>query len=159
MELHHGTIRTILVRIVVSWLYGAYKKMRWKKQERDENDCYNIIASFENVLFKFYNKIRMKYIISSWKAGNNSISYFLTHLLPIHPFSTPWKHDVFRGWRKDALGTNRSRCIMSLCYKLLYNKKILPLNQLLILCCKKQIKYSNFTKIENHLRNHNERHK
>ena len=137
MELHHGTIRTILVRIVVSWLYGAYKKMRWKKQERDENDCYNIIASFENVLFKFYNKIRMKYIISSWKAGNNSISYFLTHLLPIHPFSTPWKHDVFRGWRK----------------------KILPLNQLLILCCRKQIKYSNFTKIENHLRNHNERHK
>ena len=137
MELHHGTIRTILVRIVVSWLYGAYKKMRWKKQERDENDCSNIIASFENVLFKFYNKIQMKYIISYWKAGNNSISYFLTHLLPIHPFSTPWKHDVFRGWRK----------------------KILPLNQLLILCCRKQIKYSNFTKIENHLRNHNERHK
>ena len=37
----------------------------------------------------------------------------LTHLCPMHPFSTLWKHqktirfsDVFRGYRKDALGTN-----------------------------------------------------
>ena len=38
----------------------------------------------------------------------------LTHLFAIHPYSNPWKHqkilrssDVFRGWRKGALGTNR----------------------------------------------------
>ena len=38
----------------------------------------------------------------------------LTDLFPMHPFLTPWKHqktvrfsDVFRGYRKDALGTNR----------------------------------------------------
>ena len=36
----------------------------------------------------------------------------LTHLFPMHPFSTSWKHQktwrfpVFRGERKDALGTN-----------------------------------------------------
>ena len=37
----------------------------------------------------------------------------LTHLFPMHPFSTSWKHqknlrfsDVFRGKRKGALGTN-----------------------------------------------------
>ena len=37
----------------------------------------------------------------------------LTHSFPMHPFPTPWKHqktlwftDVFRGWRKCALGTN-----------------------------------------------------
>ena len=37
----------------------------------------------------------------------------LIHLFPMHPFSTPWKHqkiarffDVFRGWRKGVLGTN-----------------------------------------------------
>ena len=43
----------------------------------------------------------------------------LTHLFPMHPFSTPWKHqkalrffdftrffDVTRGWRKGAFGTN-----------------------------------------------------
>ena len=37
----------------------------------------------------------------------------LTHLYPMHPFSAPWKHqkslwfsDVFRRWRKGALGTS-----------------------------------------------------
>ena len=37
----------------------------------------------------------------------------LTRLFPMHPFSTPWKHqktvrfsDIFRGWRKGALRTN-----------------------------------------------------
>ena len=37
----------------------------------------------------------------------------LTHSFPMHPFSTPWKHqktlrfsDVLRRQRKDALGTN-----------------------------------------------------
>ena len=37
----------------------------------------------------------------------------LTHLFPMHPFSTPWKYlktircsDVFSGLRKGALGTN-----------------------------------------------------
>ena len=37
----------------------------------------------------------------------------LTHPFPMHPFYTPWKHqitlpfsDVFRGYTKDALGTN-----------------------------------------------------
>ena len=37
----------------------------------------------------------------------------LTYSLPMHPFSTHWKHqktvgfsDVFRGYRKDALTTN-----------------------------------------------------
>ena len=41
------------------------------------------------------------------------ITLLLTHSLPMHPFSTPWKHqkterfsDVFRGLRKGALGTN-----------------------------------------------------
>ena len=36
----------------------------------------------------------------------------LTHLFPMHPFSTPWKHqtivwfsDVFRGLRKGCIGT------------------------------------------------------
>ena len=39
--------------------------------------------------------------------------YALTHSFPVHPFSTLWKHqktlrfsDVFRGYRKGALGTN-----------------------------------------------------
>ena len=37
-----------------------------------------------------------------------------THSFPMHPFSTPWKHqkavrfsNVFWGWRKSALGANR----------------------------------------------------
>ena len=37
----------------------------------------------------------------------------LTHLFPVHPFSSPQEHqktvlfsDVFREWRKGALGTN-----------------------------------------------------
>ena len=37
----------------------------------------------------------------------------LTRLFPMHPFSTPWKHqktvrfsDIFRGWKKGALKTN-----------------------------------------------------
>ena len=41
------------------------------------------------------------------------LSFVLTHLFPVHPFSTPWKHkktlrfsDVFRGWREGTLGTN-----------------------------------------------------
>ena len=45
------------------------------------------------------------------------ILYTLTHSFPMHPFSTPWKHqktlrfsDVFRGQRKGALGTNGLRC-------------------------------------------------
>ena len=40
-------------------------------------------------------------------------SALLTHLFPMHPFSTPWKHQetlrfsgVFRGQKKGALGTN-----------------------------------------------------
>ena len=43
----------------------------------------------------------------------NTVSNYLTHSFPMHSFSTPWKHqktvrfsDVFRGWRKGALGTN-----------------------------------------------------
>ena len=38
----------------------------------------------------------------------------LTHLFPMDPFSTPWKHQktirfsVCRGYREGALGTNRS---------------------------------------------------
>ena len=46
----------------------------------------------------------------------------LTHLFPMHPLSTPWKHqktfrfsDVFRGYRKGALGTNGLKygyCVM-----------------------------------------------
>ena len=45
---------------------------------------------------------------------NRDLENSLTHSFRMHPFSTPWKHqktlrfsDVFRGWRKDALGTNR----------------------------------------------------
>ena len=41
-------------------------------------------------------------------------TYLLTHLFPIAPFfytlktsESLWFSDVFRGWRKDALGTNR----------------------------------------------------
>ena len=43
------------------------------------------------------------------------VSILLTHSFPMHPFSSPWKHqktvrfsEVFRGKRKGALGTNRS---------------------------------------------------
>ena len=42
----------------------------------------------------------------------------LIRLFPIHPFSTTWNHqktakfsNVFRGYRKDALGTNRLKCL------------------------------------------------
>ena len=40
-------------------------------------------------------------------------SFILTDLFPSYSFSTPWKQktvrfsDVFRGWRKGALGTNK----------------------------------------------------
>ena len=41
----------------------------------------------------------------------------LTHLFPIHPFSTPWKHqknvrfsNVFRGWREER-GCIGNKCV------------------------------------------------
>ena len=44
---------------------------------------------------------------------NYRVGKDLTHSFPMHPFSTLWKHqkvlrfsDVFRGYRKGALGTN-----------------------------------------------------
>ena len=44
---------------------------------------------------------------------SSSSSRLLTHLSPMHPFSTPWKHqktsrffNVFREWRKGSLETN-----------------------------------------------------
>ena len=52
-----------------------------------------------------------------------SLPNSLTHLFPMHPFSTAWKHqktlrfsDVFRGQRKSALGTNglRKNCLLVL---------------------------------------------
>ena len=43
----------------------------------------------------------------------NFLNVLVTHLLPIHPFFTPWRDQqtlqisgVFRRYRKDALGTN-----------------------------------------------------
>ena len=43
--------------------------------------------------------------------------YILTHSIPVHPFSTPWKHlktlrvsDVFRRQSKGAFGTNGLKC-------------------------------------------------
>ena len=42
-----------------------------------------------------------------------SVTSELTYLFPMHPFSTSWKHqktvmfsNLFRGWRKGALGKN-----------------------------------------------------
>ena len=44
--------------------------------------------------------------------------HILTHSFPVHPLSTPWKYkitlqfsDVFRGYRKGALETNRFNII------------------------------------------------
>ena len=45
------------------------------------------------------------------------ISEILIHSFPMHRFSTSWKHqktvrfsDVFKGWRKGALGTSGLKC-------------------------------------------------
>ena len=53
----------------------------------------------------------------------------LTHSFPTHPFYTPWKYlktvrfsDVFRGYRKGALGTNELKAI-SLSDKIVNNHK------------------------------------
>ena len=43
-----------------------------------------------------------------------NIYHMLTHLFPMHLFSMPWKHDVFRGWRESGLGTNGLISMMSL---------------------------------------------
>ena len=58
---------------------------------------------------KFQTIFCMNWRTRSW------IQTPLTHLFRMHPFSTPWKHqktlrfsDVFRGKRKDALGTSGS---------------------------------------------------
>ena len=57
----------------------------------------------------------LKYFCFSKELSSNFASNLskLTHLFPIHPFSTSWKHqktsgfsDVFRGWRKAALETS-----------------------------------------------------
>ena len=66
---------------------------------------------------------------------------FLTHLFPMHPFSTPWKHQksiqfsVFRGQRKGALGINvliSDKFDQNLVNQHLYKKKKLPFEKNLI---------------------------
>ena len=49
-----------------------------------------------------------------------SFQYSLIHLFPVQPFSTPWTYqksgrfsDVFRGYRKGALGTIRLKLIVA----------------------------------------------
>ena len=57
----------------------------------------------------------VSFTLEFYNSGRFNKKY-LTHLFPMHPCSTPWKHqkflrffDVFRGQRKGDLGTNRLR--------------------------------------------------
>ena len=59
-----------------------------------------VVASFTDILI-------------SIRLINSTNQSLLTHSFPMHPLSTPWKHqktlrfsNVCRGWRKGALGTN-----------------------------------------------------
>ena len=62
----------------------------------------------KNISHGFWWKYVQKYFYW-WECS----AFYLTHLFPMYPFSTSWKHlktlqfsDVFRGYRKSALGTN-----------------------------------------------------
>ena len=62
-----------------------------------------------NPCIMFFGFTHIYLIIITYLSNNN-----LTHSFPMHPFCTPWKHqktfrfsDVFRGYRKGALGTNK----------------------------------------------------
>ena len=93
-----------------------------------------IIVATEKVLFKKHNILPESYFFyvfflcvcpspaKFWvmlrpRSGKQFVTWFyLAHLLPIHPFSTPWKHqktvrfsDVFREARKGALGRLASK--------------------------------------------------
>ena len=66
--------------------------------------------------YLLYNVYNIKPLTDYWRFENFFLFVLynvLTHLFPMHPFSTPCKHqkifrfsDVFRGLRKGALGTN-----------------------------------------------------
>ena len=61
----------------------------------------------------FYLKYIIVLLLLGWCSNFKTFTkHFLTHSFPVHPFSTPWKHqktlrfsDVFRGQRKGALRT------------------------------------------------------
>ena len=62
---------------------------------------------FSNIQDMFHEK-NVLIVFFAWM-----VFITLTFSFPMHPFSSPWKHqqtvrfsDVLRGWRKDALGTN-----------------------------------------------------
>ena len=95
--------------LIISWLlflkliFREFFRLKIQKNQVILNVFqrkYFWITSLLNiVLHKHYVKISM------------------THLLSMHPFSTPWKRqknlrfsDVFRGQRKGALGTNAIKC-------------------------------------------------
>ena len=64
----------------------------------------------------FLTHLRHCLVLQFWKR--NEFCNILTHSFPMHPFSTPWKHqktirfsDVFWGLRKGTLGTNRLKLV------------------------------------------------
>ena len=62
---------------------------------------------------RIQNSVKQVKIVNGFQSLTILLKAPLTHLFPMHPFSTPWKHqktvrffDVFRRERKGALGTN-----------------------------------------------------
>ena len=77
-----------------------------------ETSCLICSASqMTGFYIKFNDELkRVNWMMSVIRKTN--YSYIVTHMLPTHPFFTPWKHQktlrfsvVFRVWRKGALGT------------------------------------------------------
>ena len=121
--------------------YNSWKKIKkvflqFQGVQKDTSGMKRVKAVVKDMfkLNKFCNKNRTAWsiclflntgqylgVIVIW---NPSLSHSCTHLcpnpFPMHPFSIPWKHqktvrfsDVFRGWRKGALGTNGLNCVVN----------------------------------------------
>ena len=97
---------------VLLFLQGSFIFQIWKwgisRLEMDQ------IKTKENEWF-FYSSFSLPVTlpITSCNCAFQKFVLVITHSFPVHPFSTPWKHqntllfsDVFRGYRKGALRTN-----------------------------------------------------